>query len=143
MIAKRIVVVVVIFGFVVGIMPLAYAREQKESIGIEPFFTHIDRVNATLSIDSNGLATMTGLVVGHAGTTQISANVVLYRVETNGTTTNIHSFAVTSTTSSIWLWEGTRFVVRGHTYRITVYASVHRNGAIESVAVSSGDVFAR
>lgn len=131
---KRFLAAVVMLGIVLGVAPLAYASEPKQMpcVEIEPFFTHIALINANLSINNNGRATMSGMVIGHTGTTHIISEVVLYQVNADGTFTRLHSSGEIRIEGSIWAWTDVRSVARGHYYRVTVYTSVFRNREIES-----------
>lgn len=137
---KRFLAVVVICGIVLGGMPALRVYGQERYTEIVPFFTHISRASAFLSIDNNGRASMSGTIVGHPGTTQISAEMVLYRVNSDETLTPLHSSGSISTESNVWVWEGVRFVATGHYYRAILYVRIYRSGEVETAVVYSGTV---
>jgi len=84
----------------------------------------------------NGRATMSGTVMEQIGTERISVNARLERVNPNGTTTQIGSWNNLQATGFFWAWERVHFVERGHDYRLTLTATVFRNGTSETVSTS-------
>lgn len=78
---------------------------------------------------------MGGMVVAHPGTTSITVDAVLERINTNGTRTHMFSFNNLRANSNIWAWETTRMVARGHDYRLTLTVTAVRNGTSETVTV--------
>lgn len=139
--AKRICAVFVFCVCVLGLSSFAHADEHIDYVGISPLWTHISSIRASLSIN-NGRAVMSGRVTGHTGTTHIITDVVLYRVNSDGTSTPVFTFRDIRAEGAIWLWEAVRFIPRGHDYQVTVYATVFRHGTSQSGAVSSGVVHA-
>ncbi|MCL2576490.1 MAG: hypothetical protein FWE27_00360 [Defluviitaleaceae bacterium] len=79
---------------------------------------------------------MSGTVMEQIGTERISVNARLERVNPNGTTTQIGSWNNLQATGFFWAWERVHFVERGHDYRLTLTATVFRNGTSETVSTS-------
>jgi len=79
---------------------------------------------------------MTGSVIGQPGTTRITVNAALDRINANGTVTPIGSWNNLQSNGQIWMWERVHYVARGHNYRLTLTATVLRNGVSETVSVS-------
>lgn len=124
--------------FAVGFTVQAYAKESvrtAEYISIEPLWSHTISIAAGLEIN-NGRATMAGSVIGRSGTESISVNARLDRINANGTITNIGSWNNLNTTGNTWSWERVHYVARGHDYRLTLTATVFRNGESETVSMS-------
>jgi len=84
----------------------------------------------------NGRATVAGSVIANPGTDHIAASAVLDRVNPNGTTTRITSWNNLSANGNFWAWGTTHMVARGHDYRLTITATVRRNGVNETVSIS-------
>lgn len=79
---------------------------------------------------------MSGTVQGRSGTERISVNAVLERVNANGTTSQVGSWSNIESTGTVWAWERQHNVTRGYDYRLTLTATVFRNGASETVSES-------
>jgi ABC-type antimicrobial peptide transport system permease subunit len=120
-------------------LPLsAYVPSQQvQVIDIEPFWENVAVIDSFLQFDSSGRGTLGGNVVGNAGTTSITVNAVLVRVNADGTTTHITAWNNLTTNERVWIWGTTHFVTRGHNYRLTLTATVVRNGVSETVSSSS------
>jgi len=131
------------FGFlciaVLLVASPAYARDLLESANIEiqPFWSHTSTINVNLNINNSGRATMTGMVVGNSGTTHISVNATLERINPNGTATTVATFNNIRQEGSWWVWERPHYVARGHDYRLTLTSTVFRNGQSETLSHSS------
>jgi len=106
-------------------------------IGIQPHWSHTTSILVNLNINNSGRATMTGMVVGNVGTTHISVNASLERINPNGTATVIATFNNISQEGSMWIWERPHHVARGHDYRLTLTSTVFRNGTSETISHSS------
>ena len=124
-----------IFNFAIP----TYARELNHELKttIEPFWTHTSGINANLSINNNGMATMQAMVLGNFGTSHVMATVSLDRINPNGTTTRIATFSNIRAEGSVLAWERDHYVARGHDYRMTITSTVFRNGTSETASVSS------
>jgi len=98
-------------------------------------WVNIVSISANLFIN-NGRADMSGSVIGRVGTQSITGNAVLERVNPNGTFTHIESWNNLNTNSNVWTWSREHNVARGHDYRLTISATVVRNGVREPVSIS-------
>jgi len=98
-------------------------------------WTNTASIFVHLSIN-NGRALMAGTVVGNAGTESITVNAVLERENPNGSFTHIGSWNNLRTNGNTWAWERPHMVARGHNYRLTLTATVVRNGVSEVVSLS-------
>jgi len=115
-----------------------YADQVQHQVGtipIEPFWTHTHSMIVSLDI-VNGRATMTGSVTGRVGTERISVDALLERVNPNGTFSQIGSWRNLNATGFFWSWERVHHVATGHDYRLTLTATVFRNGTSETVSTS-------
>ena len=108
---------------------------MEMDIGIEPFWANVISITASLQFD-NGRGTLNGSVIANLGTTSITVDAVLERVNANGTTTHINSWNNLHASGRSWSWHTTHFVTRGHDYRLTLTATVLRNGVSETVSMS-------
>jgi hypothetical protein len=109
--------------------------EPAEISLVSPFWANTSHVAATLSFD-NGRASLGGSVLGHPGTTNISVNAVLERRNANGTYSFVNSWPNLNARGEFWMWSTNHWVARGHTYRLTLNATVYRNGFGENVSLS-------
>jgi len=96
---KRILVVLclVVLAFV-GLSTHVYAKTSEHTaddknfatfLEVEPFWVNTAFMSINLQINNNGRVTMSGSVVGNVGTTSITVNAVLERVNPNGTFAHI------------------------------------------------------
>ena len=113
----------------------AVAEQNVGYIEIAPFWQNIESITISPSF-TNGRGVIGAVVMGNPGTTRISVNVTLERVNSNGTATHITSWNNLVANSDIWMWEGIHFVVKGHNYRTTFRVTADRNGVSETVTVS-------
>jgi hypothetical protein len=112
------------------------AEVEPTYIGIMPLWQNIVGINVIMSI-TNGRAEMAGTVVAGIGTTSISVNAILDRVDSNGNLlANIASWNNLTTNGNTWAWERPHMVARGHFYRLTLEVTAVRNGVSETVPVS-------
>jgi len=102
---------------------------------IMPLWLNFEMLSADMTIN-NGRAEMSGFIIGNVGTTSITVNAVLERINPNGTATRIDSWSNLRVNSDIWTWERAHMVARGHEYRLTLNAVAVRNGVSESTSVS-------
>jgi len=112
-----------------------HVQHQFGTIPIEPFWQHTVSMFVSLDI-VNGRATMAGSVTGRVGTERISVDALLERVNPDGTTTQLGSWRNLQSTGFFWAWERVHHVTRGHDYRLTLTATVFRNGTSETVSTS-------
>jgi hypothetical protein len=99
-------------------------------------WTNVASIGVILRIDNNGRAVMAGDVVANIGTESITVDVLLERVNPNGTTTHIWSQNGLRTNGNTWVWERPHMVARGHDYRLKLTATAVRNGVSEIVTIS-------
>ena len=109
------------------------AYQQSEDNIIAPFWSHTHAIFVSLDI-VNGRAVMMGTIFGRVGTERISVDVLLERVNSNGTTTHIASWRNIEAQGVIWQWERPHFVARGHYYRLTLISTVFRNETSETIS---------
>jgi hypothetical protein len=107
-------------------------EKSKMVIGFEPLWSNVVFITASLQFN-NGRGTLSGSVIANTGTTSITVNAVLERINANGTTTHIQTWNNLRANGCIWEWHTTCLVVRGHAYRLTLTATVVRNGVSETV----------
>jgi hypothetical protein len=112
----------------------AYSSEHTV-IEVQPLWDNVVFMTANLLIN-NGRAVLSGFVIGNHGTTSITVNAVLERVNPSGTFTHIVSFNNIRANGDIWDWETSHHVARGHNYRLTLTATAVRNGFSEVVSLS-------
>ena len=100
------------------------------TIGVQ--WVNADLVDADLSFDgSKGLCG--AMVIGKSGTTRITGTVVLARKNANGTYTTVKTWSGLEAIGSRLLFDKTHYVSPGYTYRLTITATVYRNGTGEKV----------
>lgn len=116
---------------------LASDTQIHHFVEIEPLWANVATTSIGLNFNNKGRATMTGIIFGNPGTTRITANAVLERVNSNGTFTHVASFNNLIANSDMWVWERHHYVARGHSYRLTITATVVRNGVSETISISS------
>ena len=143
--SRRVITALCLVMLLVSVFPAVSVQAQTEHepiqnrearyMGIAPFWQNIVSIWIAPSF-TNGRGVINGVVMGNPGTTRISVNVTLERVNPNGTTTNITSWNNLVANSDLWMWEGVHFVVRGHNYRTTFQVTALRNGVSETVTVS-------
>jgi len=102
---------------------------------IMPLWMNFVLLDVDLAIN-NGRAEMGGFIIGNPGTTSITVNAVLERINPNGTATHIASWSNLRANSDIWTWERVHMVARGHNYRLTLNATAVRGGISETASVS-------
>jgi hypothetical protein len=117
------VVLAVIAGM--GVPALAY-------VGISPMYTNVSYVNMNLTF-SGTTANCSSTIQGLSGTTSITATYTLQRKETNGSYTTLKTWTPSASGMTLRLNE-THTVTSGYTYRLSVTASVTRNGTTETVS---------
>jgi len=115
--------------------PIDSTVHGNNFVEIEPIWANVAMIMVDLRID-NGRANLSGFVLGNHGTTSISVNAVLERINPNGTLTHIVAFNNIRVNGDIWDWERPHYVARGHTYLLTLTATVVRNGVSEVVSLS-------
>jgi len=137
---KRVITVVVCFvlfaGFIGSYSAIATDKAEERYIDFNLLWENA----ATISLDmtfANGTITSTGRVNGQNGTTTISATFVIARRNANGTFSEVDRW--TARNGSITMLLSTSRTTRNQsagTYRLSVTASVTRNGRVETVTGS-------
>jgi hypothetical protein len=87
----------------------------------------------TLSFDGSR-GTCGARVLGKPGTDYITATVVLARKNANGSLTAVKTWSGLSATGDMLIFDGTYYVTTGYTYRLTITATVYRDGVGENVS---------
>ncbi|GHV35635.1 hypothetical protein FACS18949_13990 [Clostridia bacterium] len=103
-----------------------------------PFYSNTALISYSLSF-SGDLAVIGGLVVGLSGTTYISGTLKLQR-KVGSSYTDVKSWT-TSAYDDELIWDKSWYVATGYYYRITISASVTRNGTTEQVTATSNNVY--
>jgi hypothetical protein len=117
----------------------AQSTRQDSSKLSEPVqlrWTNIASIITCLSF-SNGKGTLSGEVIGHPGTTQITAYATLKRQNIDNTYTTVASWNDLSTNSDLLIFSQTYYVSRGYTYKLTLTGTVYRNGTSETASCST------
>ena len=78
-------------------------------------------------------------VIGNPGTTRITGKVVLARKNVNGTYTTVKKWSGLETTGNKLLFDKTYNIAADYTYRLTITATVYRNGTSEKVTKYAED----
>lgn len=86
---------------------------------ITPFWTNTSSVTVSISF---------------SGTTKITADFVLERKNSNGTYTVVKTFPTKTTNSASLRFSDTATITTGYTYRLSLSATVTRNGTNETVS---------
>ncbi|MCL2083311.1 MAG: hypothetical protein FWH04_08790 [Oscillospiraceae bacterium] len=121
-----------------GVCPFASAAfSSEEAIASDENssptrWANVSSVNLGLSF-SGTTATCSGSITGYSGTTKITATYVLRRKNSNGTYTVVKTFPTQTVNGSTLRFSGTASITTGYTYRLTVTATVTRNGTNETV----------
>lgn len=115
-------VVVCVCMLLCGGVSLITAVAKEANIQIEPRLAYISAYNVQLSISDNGVATITGSVMGKAGVTHTYVKVTLQKSE-SGTWTDVESWEASSDSrkSSV----DTTYQVSRGTYRLVMTCSAN------------------
>lgn len=98
-------------------------------------WTNTTSVDVNLSFDgSKGICG--ACVIGRVNTTKITGTVKLDRKNPNGTYTNVKNWTDLKATGNKLIFDKTYYVSKGYTYRLTINATVYRNGSGEAVSGS-------
>ena len=115
----------------------AIARTAQDGFAAGARWQNISSITIGLSIN-NGRALMTGTVTGDPGTTRISVDASLARLDANRVPVeHILSWRGLVSDAYIWAWSRPHYVARGHYYRLTLVVTVTRNGVNEVAVVST------
>lgn len=115
----------------------AFASEttaQSPDSGQQILWVNTDDVELYLTFSGNR-AECTAIVDGKTGTSKITANALLKRVNSNGTTT-IKAWTDLSTTDASFYFDQPYYVASGYTYEFEIDAAVYRNGTVENIKTS-------
>lgn len=117
------------------IVPLAAPTAPS----ISPLLEYISENNANISVDNNGVATISCKAFGHIGiTTRIEITADLQRYD-NGRWITINRFATASDSHRATL-SHTHTLAKGYTYRVQATVTANSGTEIESDMVTSGMV---
>ena len=97
-----------------------------------PFWSHTATINAITSIN-NGRVTFAGSVIGNPGTSHIVVDMILDRINPNGTRTQMTRINNIRQEGNVWAMERHHNVARGHYYQHTMVVRVTRNGSTETI----------
>ena len=134
----------VILLFIQGI-PLSAQSTQSEASLIEvyenfaPFWTNVNYISLDLYYE-NGNAQNFASIVGATGTTSINATFTLERQTIFGNWTTVQTWTSRASGSSLTFFE-TASASKGNKYRLSVTATVVRNGVSETVSTSFEQTF--
>lgn len=126
---------------------LVYANEmpiQTElrlpNADIKPMMEHITYANISLYIDSNGIATISGNILGYQGkTSRIWVDAKLQRYS-NGSWINVESFENESNSHRSNFTQTTN-VSKGYIYRVQATILAYSGASVEYRNVTSNDVW--
>lgn len=107
------------------------ALESRQAMLIQPHWTNTESISSSLTF-SGTTANCGARIVGMSGTTRISATFTLQR-RVNGTWVTIKTWTESSSSNTL-NFSGTHTVTKGFTYRLSVNATVTRNGVSETVS---------
>lgn len=109
---------------------------EKSIVAPAPSWQHVSAISVGLQFN-NGRGTLSASVIGLTGTTNINGSIVLEQLNANGTYTHVTSWNNLRASGNIFLWGTDFYVARGYTYRMTVTATVVRNGTSETISQSN------
>lgn len=88
-----------------------------------------------INLSFNGSKAICGACVqGWSDASNITGTAVLSRKNSNGTYTTVKKWSNLKTTSNRLIFDNSYYVSRGYTYRLTITATVYRNGNGETVS---------
>lgn len=117
----------------------AFAAGNESNVPVKTSEIPVLRWSNTNSIDINlafeGSKAYCGACVqGWRDVTEITGTAVLSRKNSNGTYTTVKTWSDLKTSSNRLIFDGIYYVSRGYTYRLTITATVYRNGIGETVS---------
>jgi len=121
--------------------PLAI-DESEASMGyidIAPFWDNVNNISLSMGYRGDAIG-CSGIIRAATGSTSISATFTLARRTVFGTWTTVETWTASSN-SSLLTWSGSAPGSRGITYRLSVTATVVRNGVSETVTTSTEGSF--
>lgn len=107
---------------------------SQGNISIAPMYINTESIAASLTF-SGKTANCGTIVTGMIGTTEITATMTLYKVESSGSLTYQTSWS-TSAKSDTLSYKSSYAVSSSGTYQLNVSANVYRSGKWESVSIS-------
>lgn len=129
--SKRMISVVIALVMLLAAIPFVTVSASTNDM-VTPFYTNTSSITASLSF-SGTTAQCYSTVTGLSGTTQITATMYLYQVNSDGTLSLLNSWNASSSGTLLTV-SGTNVVTSGSTYRLLITANVTRNGTTESVS---------
>lgn len=119
----------------VGITASAAGDSADADVSIGLFWTHTTSVSVSLSI-AGGKASCGATVIGKSGTTKITGTAELALKNSDGTYTVVKEWSGLEAAGDTLIFDGTYYVSTGYTYKLTITATVYRNGGSETVSGS-------
>ena len=116
-----------------GVSPIT-AVAKEANVQIEPRMTYILSYGADLSISNNGVATITGSVMGKVGVTHTYVKVTLQK-SVSGTWTDVESWEASSDSRKASV--DTTYQVSRGTYRVTMTCSANSESKSETSATKT------
>jgi len=108
---------------------------------VDPYFVNISSFQTAIMFNGS-CGTLSASTIGRTGTTKITGSVVLDRLNSNGTYTQIASWNNLSANGNYFDFSQTYYVTTGYTYRLTFTTTVYINGVGET-ATGSASQFAQ
>ncbi|NLL34932.1 MAG: hypothetical protein GX257_06465 [Clostridiales bacterium] len=112
-------------------LPTANDMQPDGSVTIQ--WVNTTSILTTLSFDGSR-GTCGARVLGKPGTDYITATIVLARKNSDGSLTPVKTWSDLSATGDMLIFDGTYYVTTGYTYRLTITATVYRDGIGEVVS---------
>jgi hypothetical protein len=98
-------------------------------------WTNTTSVDVNLAFDGSK-GNCGACVIGRSDTTEITGTVILAQKNSNGTYSNVKKWTDLKATGNKLIFDKTYYVSKGYTYRLTITATVYRNGSGETVTGS-------
>jgi len=135
---KSFTVLFLLLFFVMGNDVTVKAKTQQGTseqplINVQTRYTNTSSITVVLSFN-NGKGTLSGSVYGKPGASSITGYAVLERLNSDGTYTEVASWTGLSATGNTLLFSKTYYVSRWYTYRLTLTATVYKDGVGETVS---------
>lgn len=124
---------------VASVGSVAFAAESDSTAEASAGNTMVLRWSNTSSVNVNlsfinGKGALGANVIGKPGATNITGTAVLAMQNSNGTYTTVKTWDNLSSANNILTFNATYYVTTGYHYRLTVTATVYRNGTYENVS---------
>lgn len=115
--------VVIFLSITLVLCMFGFASASEKELAREPDisiqWTLINRVSATLSINSNGLASMASFISAYDGVESVRISAFLQREEGDSWVT-VKSWSE-NYDGTLGYWQGIWYVTKGHNYRLLTY----------------------